>query len=70
MVTVETITEKIRMLPINSQREVFDFVDNLLEKSAKTNSAEQAAAWEDWANSHRQNTVIPDDRREIIYEDD
>jgi predicted DNA-binding antitoxin AbrB/MazE fold protein len=28
-----------------------------------------ASAWEDWAKSHTQNTVIIDDSREAIYED-
>jgi predicted DNA-binding antitoxin AbrB/MazE fold protein len=28
-----------------------------------------ASAWEDWAKSHTQNTVIIDDTRETIYED-
>jgi hypothetical protein len=70
MISVETINTKIQMLPVSSQKEVLDFVDDLLEKSAKSDQKEKASAWEDWAKSHAQNTVIVDDSREIIYEDE
>ena len=70
MISVETINTKIQMLPTSSQKEVLDFIDDLLEKSAKSNQTEKASAWEDWAKSHSQNTVIIDDNRENIYEDE
>ena len=69
MISVETISTKIQMLPTSSQKEVLDFIDDLLEKSAKSNQTEKASAWEDWAKSHSENTVIIDDSREAIYED-
>ncbi len=68
MISTETINTKIQMLPTSSQKEVLDFIDDLLEKSAKSN--QKATAWEDWAKSHSNNTVIIDDSREIIYEDE
>ena len=70
MISTEIISTKIQMLPTSSQKEVLDFIDDLLEKSAKSNQTEKASAWEDWAKSHSQNTVIIDDSREIIYEDE
>ena len=70
MISTETINIKIQMLPTSSQKEVLDFIDDLLEKSAKTNQKEKAAAWEDWAKSHSNNTVIIDDSREAIYADE
>jgi hypothetical protein len=70
MISTETINTKIQMLSPTSQKEVLDFIDDLLEKSAKSNQQEKASAWEDWAKSHSQNTVIIDDSREAIYEDD
>jgi hypothetical protein len=68
MISTETISTKIQMLPTSSQKEVLDFIDDLLEKSAKSN--QKAAAWEDWAKGHSNNTVIIDDGREIIYADE
>ena len=70
MISTETINTKIQMLPTSSQKEVLDFIDDLLEKSAKSDQKEKAAMWEDWAKSHSQNTVIIDDSREAIYEDE
>lgn len=70
MISAETISTKIQMLPASSQKEVLDFIDDLLEKTTKANQAEKAAAWEDWAKSHFQNTAVVDDRREAIYEDE
>jgi hypothetical protein len=70
MISTETISTKINMLPPASQKEVLDFIDDLLEKSAKSNQKEKASAWEDWAKSHSENTVIIDDSREAIYEDE
>ena len=71
MISTETIHNKIQMLPSSSaQKEVLDFIDDLLEKSAKSNQTEKASAWEDWAKSHSQNTVIVDDSREAIYAED
>jgi hypothetical protein len=70
MISVEIINTKIQMLPTSSQKEVLDFIDDLLEKSAKSNQNGKASAWEDWAKSHSQNTVIIDDSREAIYEDE
>lgn len=69
MISTETINTKIQMLPTSSQKEVFDFMDDLLEKSAKSNQKEKASAWEDWAKSHTNNAVIIDDSCEVIYED-
>lgn len=70
MISTENINTKIQMLPPALQKEVLDFIDDLLEKSAKSNQKEKAAAWEDWAKSHSENTVIIDDSREAIYEDE
>ncbi len=70
MISVETINTKIQMLPVSAQKEVIDFIDDLLEKSAKSNQMEKALAWEDWAKSHSENTVIIDDSREAIYAED
>jgi Protein of unknown function (DUF2281) len=70
MISTETINAKINMLPPTSQKEVLDFIDDLLEKSAKSNQQEKAEAWENWAKSHSNNTVIIDDSREAIYEDE
>ncbi len=70
MISAETIKTKINMLPPTSQKEVLDFIDDLLEKSAKSNQKEKASAWEDWAKSHVENSVIIDDSREAIYEDE
>ncbi len=70
MISVETINTKIRMLPVSAQEDVIEFIDYLLEKSAKSDQTEKASAWEDWANSHSNNTVIVDDSREAIYAED
>lgn len=70
MISTETINTKIQMLPASSQKEVLDFIDDLLEKSAKANQKEKASARVDWANSHSKNTLIIDDSREAIYEDE
>ena len=70
MISTETISTKIQMLPPASQKEVLNLIDDLLEKSAKSNQKEKASAWEDWAKSHTQNTVIIDDSREAIYENE
>ncbi|MDQ3635132.1 MAG: DUF2281 domain-containing protein [Acidobacteriota bacterium] len=70
MISVETIHNKIQMLPSSSQKEGLDFIDDLLEKFAKSNQKEKASAWEDWAKSHTQHTVIIDDSREAIYAED
>ena len=66
MISTETIHNKIQMLPSSSQKEVLEFIDDLLEKSAKSNQQEKALAWKDWAKSHSNNTVIIDDSREIF----
>ena len=70
MISTEVITAKIQMLPGSSQKEVLEFVDDLLERSAKLSQTEKASAWEDWANSHSENNVIIDDSREAIYGED
>lgn len=70
MISTETIHNKIQMLPSSSQKEVLDFIDDLLEKSAKSNQMEKASAWEDWAKSHSENTAVIDDSREAIYAED
>jgi mRNA-degrading endonuclease RelE of RelBE toxin-antitoxin system len=70
MISTETINTKINMLPPTSQKEVLDFIDDLLEKSAKSNQKDKAEAWENWAKSHSNNTVIIYDSREEIYEDE
>lgn len=67
MISTETITAKIQMLPDSSQKEVLELVDELLERSAKSNHTEKASAWEDWAKSHSENAVVIDDSREAIY---
>ncbi len=67
MISTETITAKIQMLPGSSQKEVLELIDDLLERSAKSNQTEKALAWEDWAKSHSENAVITDDSREAIY---
>lgn len=69
MNSIETINTKIQKLPPASQKEVIDFIDSLLEKSAQSNQKEKALAWETWATSHSKNTAIIDDSREAIYED-
>ncbi len=70
MVNVETITEKVRMLPVSSQKEVFEFVEILLERSNTGSAPEKAAVWEKWTNGHRDNRTIVDDSREAIYDND
>ncbi len=70
MISAETIHTKIQMLPPASQKEVLDFVDDLLERSCKEPQKGKASAWEDWAKSHSENVVIIDDSREAIYEDE
>ncbi len=70
MVNVETITEKVRMLPVSSQMEVLELVEGLLKQSAKLSTAERAAAWKAWADGHRDNRVVVEDGRDAIYEDD
>jgi len=79
MIVTEQVTDKLRKLPIAAQEEVLDFVEFLLEKSARRDKsfengrlagAQKAQAIERWAKSHPLETpVILDDRREIIYED-
>lgn len=80
MIVTEEITDKLQKLPARTQEEVLDFVEFLLEKSArqenspeqneKPNGEEKARLIEQWAKRHSPQTpVILDDRREIIYED-
>ena len=64
------INTKIQMLPISSQKEVISFIDDLLEKAAKSNRQQNASAWEDWVKSHSNNTATVDDSRETIYNED
>lgn len=68
MVNVETITEKVRMLPVSSQMEVFELVEGLLKQSANLSAAEKAAAWKAWADGHRDNRAVVEDSRDAIYE--
>lgn len=70
MISTEIINAKIQMLPPSSQKEVLDFIDDLLEKSAAASQKEKASAWEGWAKSHSQNTTVVNDSREAIYEDE
>jgi hypothetical protein len=70
MISVEAITDKIKMLPPSSQKELMDFIDDLLDGSTNGHGKQRASAWEDWAKSHSHNAVIIDDSREIIYEDE
>lgn len=70
MISVETISEKIQMLPRSAQKDVVDYIDELLEKSGNGSQKQKALAWEDWAKSHSQTVVIFDDTREVIYEDE
>lgn len=80
MIIAEQVADKLQKLPIAAQEEVLDFVEFLLEKSARrVNPFEQnenlsgeqkARLIEQWAKSHPAETpVILDDSREIIYED-
>ena len=66
MISTETINTKIQMLPAASQREVLDFIDDLLQKTARSDKQQTASAWEDWAQSHADNNVVVDDSREAI----
>ncbi len=70
MISVESINDKIQMLPVSSQREVIEFIDDLLESSANGNHTQKASEWEAWAKSHSQDITILDDSREVIYEDE
>lgn len=70
MITVETITEKVRMLPLSSQNEVLELVEDLLKRSARQNGTDTALAWDKWAKSHKDNKAVVDDNREAIYEND
>lgn len=72
----EQVADKLQKLPPAAQEEVLDFVEFLLEKSARRatgenlNGEQKARAIEQWAKSHSPETpVILDDSREIIYED-
>lgn len=80
MIVTEQVTDKLQKLPIAAQEEVLDFVEFLVEKSARRaippgqnenlNGEQKAQRIEQWAKSHSFNTpVIVDDSREIIYED-
>lgn len=80
MIITEQVTDKLGKLPIAAQEEVLDFIEFLLEKSArrdklleqneKSNGEQKARQIEQWARSHSFETpVILDDRREVIYED-
>lgn len=65
------IERKVNSLPNDLQIEVLNFVENLIAKKAGNNSKEKALAWENWAKSHRRETVvILDDSREAIYAED
>lgn len=75
MVITEQVTDKLQKLPIVAQEEVLDFVEFLLEKSARRDKngslggEQKARTIELWAKSHPLETpVILDDRREIIFE--
>jgi len=70
MISTETLNNKIHMLPPASQKAVLDYVDELLEKSAKSDEKKNASAWENWARSHSDNLAVVDDDREALYEDD
>jgi hypothetical protein len=71
MISIETINNKIRMLPSSSQIEVLEFIDTLIEKTTTIGQAEKAQAWEKWAKSHSSNAAkVIDDSRETIYEDE
>ena len=76
MIITEQVADKLQRLPMVAQEEVLDFVEFLLEKSARRNKTEKlggeqkAETIKRWAKSHSLETpVILDDRREIIYED-
>lgn len=64
------IESKVNSLPNDLQIEVLNFVDTLIAKKAKNNGKEKALEWENWAESHRGETVIFDDNREAIYAED
>ncbi len=80
MILTEQVTDKLQKLPVAAQEEVLDFVEFLIEKSARRinssgqdknlNGEQKAQRIEQWAKSHSAETpVIIDDSREIIYED-
>jgi hypothetical protein len=69
MISVESIGEKIQMLPPAVQKRVLDYIDDLLEKPNQLSPKERADAWEAWVKSHSDNMAIVDDSREAIYED-
>lgn len=79
MIVTEQVNDKLQKLPLAAQEEVLDFIEFLLEKSArqgdlsecddKPNGEEKARVIAQWAKSHSPETpVILDDSREIIYE--
>lgn len=67
MNSVETIYSKIQQLPLSSQGEVLDYIDELLERSAKNGNTAKSVSWVDWVESHSDNTAIVEDTREAIY---
>lgn len=79
MIVTEQVTDKLQELPTSAQEEVLRFIEFLAQKFEKSSDnsedndltpQEKAEALERWAKKHSFKTpVIPDDRREIIYED-
>ena len=69
MISIESLNAKIQSLPISSQEEVVEFVDDLIAGSSTNGHTKKAVAWELWANSHDNTALIYDDSREVIYED-
>ncbi len=67
MISTETINIKIQMPPVSARKEVIDFIDDLLEKSAKSNQTEKASAWEDRTQNHSNNAAVINDNRKAIY---
>lgn len=79
MILTEQVTDKLQKLPIAAQKEVLDFIELLVEKTARRavasgqveniNGEQKAQRIERWAKSHSSKTpVIIDDSRETIYE--
>lgn len=70
MISVESISNKIQMLPPASRKKVLDYVDSLLETPVDLTPQERAQLWVEFVNSHADNhVVLLDDSREAIYED-
>ncbi len=77
--TIEVSTETAQLLQAQAAAKrlpLDDYLRSLAEREtpepmAEMTPQERARQWEQWVASQAANTpVIPDDRREILYEDD